>query len=241
LNKSIERLCAHSILVCAVFLALGVFVVAGWLPPVAPSMEAQSIAALFEAHRFRIQVGMTMFGFSGMFYWSFAAAIATQMNRIEGPHHPLTRLQLLASNGTALAIMALAFLGLAMAYRPHIEPTTLQLANDVLWLVFVGLYPPGVMQNLAIGLCILSDKTEGEARVYPRWVGFVNLWVAASFAPGLYIAFFKSGPFAWNGLLGFWPVAVGFFVWAMVMWWTTVQAIRRAPSPAGYRQGVRDS
>jgi hypothetical protein len=228
-NKSIEMLCAHSIIVCAAFLSLGMFVVAGWLPPVSPSLDAESVVAMFATHRLRIQIGMTLLGFSSMFYWSFAAAIATQMNRIEGEHHPLTRLQLLASNGTALAIMALAFLGLAMTFRPHIEPGTMQLANDLLWLVFVGLYPPGVMQNLAIGLCILNDKREGDSRVYPRWVGFVNLWVAASFGPGLYIVFFKSGPFAWNGLLGFWPVAVGFFVWASVMWWVTVRAIRRAP------------
>jgi hypothetical protein len=184
---------------------------------------------MFTEHRFRIQLGMTLLGFSGMFYWSFAAAIATQMRRIEGEHHPLTRLQLLASNGTAMAIMGLAFLGLALTYRANIEPSTVQLANDFLWLVFVGLYPPGVMQNLAIGLCILHDKDMSENRVYPRWIGFVNLWVAASFAPGLYIAFFKSGPFAWDGLFGFWPVAVGFFVWAMVMWWATIRAIKRAP------------
>jgi hypothetical protein len=30
---------------------------------------------------------------SAMFYWFFAAAIATQMQRIEGEHHPLTRIE----------------------------------------------------------------------------------------------------------------------------------------------------
>ena len=163
-----------------------------------------------------------------MFYWFFAAAIATQMQRIEGEHHPLTRIEMTSSNGTALALMFLTFLGLAMTFRPNIEPSTLQLANDFLWLVFVGLYMPGVAQNLSIGVCILQDQRPDDEKIYPRWVAFVNFWVAASFAPGLYIAFFHTGPFAWNGLLGFWPVAFGFFAWAGVMWWATVRAINRA-------------
>jgi hypothetical protein len=228
MNKPIELMCAHSILVCCFFLALGFFGVAGWMPLVSPQMDAESVAAMFRDNRLRIQVGLTLLGFSSMFYWAFAGAIATQMARIEGIHHPLTRIQMVAANGTAMAIMMLAFIGLAMAFRPDIEPTTMQLANDFLWLVFVGLYPPGVMQNLCIGFCILSDKREKEQKIYPRWVAFVNLWVAVLFLPGGYIAFFHSGPFAWNGILGFWPVGIGFFVWAGVMWWGTVRAIKRA-------------
>jgi hypothetical protein len=228
MNKPIELMCAHSILVCSFFLALGIFGVAGWMPIVPPSMDATEIAAMFEQNRLRIQIGMSLFGFSSMFYWSFAASIATQMARIEGQHHPLTRIQLLASNGTAIAIMMLAFLGLSLTFRPQIDPATLQLANDFLWLVFVGLYPPGVMQNMAIGFCILSDKRPADQKIYPRWLGFLNFWVAVLFLPGAYIAYFREGPFAWNGLLGFWPVGIGFFGWAIAMWWGTVRAIKRA-------------
>jgi hypothetical protein len=229
MNKRIELACAHSIIACAAFLALGFFGIAGWLPPLPARLDAQAIAAMFDEHRLHIQIGLTVFGFSGMFYWFFAAAIATQMQRIEGEHHPLTRIQMAAANGTALAIMFLAFLGLAMCYRPHIEPTALQLANDFLWLVFVGLYMPGVAQNLAIGLSILHDQRPDAEKIYPRWLGFLNFWVAASFGPGLYIAFFHDGPFAWSGIFGFWPVAIGFFLWAATMWWATVRAIQRAP------------
>jgi hypothetical protein len=224
MNKTLELMCAHSILVCCFFLALGFFGVAGWMPLVPPEMTADALSAMFEDDRMRIKFGATLLGFSSMFYWSFAAAVATQLKRIEGRHSPMTRLEMVASNGTAMAIMFLAFLILSMTYRPDIEPTALQLANDFMWLVFVGLYPPGVMQNLAIGFAILSDKN--EKKIYPRWVAFVNLWVAFLFLPGGYIAFFSEGPFSWDGILGFWPVGIGFFLWAVVMWYWTVKAIQ---------------
>ena len=228
MNKSIELLCAHSIIVCSVFLGLGLFGIAGWMPPLHADMDAQAVAAMFEHDRLRIQLGLTVFGFSAMFYWFFAAAIATQMQRIEGEYHPLTRIQMTSSNGTAMALMLLTFLGLTMCFRSNIEPTALQMVNDFWWLIFVGLWMPGVAQNLSIGFCILHDKRPDEEKIYPRWVAFVNFWVAVSFAPGAYIAFFHTGPFAWNGILGFWPVGIGFFGWAGVMWWATVRAIKRA-------------
>lgn len=228
MNKRIELLCAHSIIVCCVLLALGIFGIAGWLPPVRADMDAAALASMFEQDRMRIRIGMTVMGASAIFYWFFAAAVSTQLQRIEGEFHPLSRIQMISAAGTALAIMFLTFLGLAMAYRPGIEPTTLQLANDFFWFVFVGLWMPGVSQNLAIGVGILCDKRPEAERLYPRWVAFVNFWVAFLFIPGGYIAFFHSGPFSWHGIFGLWPVGFGFFLWAVVMWWHTVQAIKRA-------------
>ncbi len=228
MNKQIELLCAHSIIVCSVLLALGIFGIAGWLPPVSANLDADAIVELFRADRMRIRIGMTVMGSSAMFYWFFAAAISTQLQRIEGVFHPLSRIQMVAASGTALAIMFLTFLALAMCMRTDIDPSALQLGNDLFWLIFVGLWMPGVAQNLAIGVGILVDQRVGEERIYPRWVAYVNFWVAMLFLPGVYIAFFKSGPFAWSGLFGLWPVAFGFFVWAAVMWWATVRAIRRA-------------
>ena len=47
----------------------------------------------------------------------------------------------------------------------------------------------------------------------------------AGLMPGVLIPFFKHGPFGWNGLLGFWVVAVAFFVWVFLMWIFTAKAI----------------
>jgi hypothetical protein len=53
----------------------------------------------------------------------------------------------------------------------------------------------------------------------PRWVGFANIWIAILFLPGALLPFFHSGPFSWNGIIGFWLVANALFGWIVIMWW----------------------
>jgi hypothetical protein len=53
--------------------------------------------------------------------------------------------------------------------------------------------------------------------LWPRWVGYLNLWIALSGAGGGLAVFFKHGPFAWNGLVGFYIPIAAFTVWIAVM------------------------
>ena len=66
-------------------------------------------------------------------------------------------------------------------------------------------------------------------KTYPRWVGFAAIWSAILFILGALVPFFYSGPFAWNGLIAFWLVAIIFFGCIFVMWWMTVKAIESDP------------
>jgi hypothetical protein len=90
--------------------------------------------------------------------------------------------------------------------------------------MIIGAYPPVLLQALAIGLCILRDKSPRLR--FPRWVGFGNFWAAILFLPGALLPFFQTGPFTWKGLIGFWLVAVVFFGWIVLMWLMTLRAIR---------------
>lgn len=56
-----------------------------------------------------------------------------------------------------------------------------------------------------------------EREVLPRWLGFYNLWTAFLTLPGLLLIFFRTGAFAWNGVLVFWVVATVFGGWYLVM------------------------
>lgn len=124
------------------------------------------------------------------------------------------------------AILVASLFWLVLAYRPGTTPPeVIQLINDFCWFCFVGAYPPIVLQLIAIGICILLDKSSQP--VYPRWLGFANFWIAFGFMPGALVPFFKAGPFAWNGVLAFWLVAVLFFAWILLMWWYTLKAIRQ--------------
>ena len=68
-----------------------------------------------------------------------------------------------------MAILLPAWLWMVMSYRPGAtSPETLQLANDFNWMMFIGMFPPAVLQNVSIALCIFSDKSSRP--VYPRWL-----------------------------------------------------------------------
>jgi len=224
MNRLNHLLCAHSALVFAVLLGLGIFGIAGWMPLIDPGMGAADLATEFHEHRWRIRLGMSVLAFSAVFWWTMSAAIAMQMKRIEGASHPLTYVQMAASCGTVLIILLAAYFWLIAAYREETAPATVQVLSDFAWITFVGFYPPGFIQNVSIGWCILTDRN--EAKVYPRWVGFANIWLAILFLPGALIPFFHGGPFSWNGIIGFWLVAFAFFGWILMMWWMTVQAIK---------------
>ena len=57
------------------------------------------------------------------------------------------------------------------------------------------------MQNIAIGIAAFKDT---EAKVFPRWLGYFNFWAALAFLPAALLYFFKTGPFAWDGVFVFW-------------------------------------
>jgi hypothetical protein len=232
MNKTSQLLCAHSGLLFAVLLGVGFFGIVGWLPPQDPSISSTDLAQLFREDASRIRIGMTMMAFGSVFWWSFAAAIAIQMKRIEGDSHPLTYVQMASASGGVMAVLFPAYFWLAMVYRPEgPSPETMQLLNDLGWMTFIGMYPPGFLQNVALGLCILSSKNVQQ--IFPRWLGYVNLWFAVGFMPGALLPFFKTGPFAWNGVIGFWLVATVFFGWIVLMWWATVRAIRQQETLQG--------
>lgn len=224
MNKSAHRLCAHSGWLYCVIMCAGIFLTAGWLPPVDPVKSAADIQQLFIGDQMRIRIGMSLLALASVLFWPFSAAISAQLHRIEGEDRLWSTIQMAAAAGTVVAALIPAYVWLAMAYRPELtDPATLQLFNDLGWLTFVGMYPPAVVQNVAIGFCILG-AAPGRA-VYPRWMGYFCFWIAVCYLVGALIAFFKSGPFAWNGLFGFWVAAVAFFGWIMVMWRSTLKAI----------------
>ena len=227
MNKTNQLLCAHSAWAVIVLMSAGIFGIAGWFPPLSPELTGDDLARMFAEHRMQIRIGMTLTALSGAFWWTMSAAIAIQMRRIEMNRPVLTYVQMASASGSALIIMAAGYFWLVAAYRDNTSPEMIQMLSDFAWLTFVGFYPPGFIQNMSIGFCILNDKS--GKNVYPRWVGFANIWIAILFLPGALLPFFHSGPFSWNGVIGFWLVGVAFFGWIIMMWWMTVKAIKNDP------------
>lgn len=86
-------------------------------------------------------------------------------------------------------------------------------------------WPPFGLWMIVIALAILGDKN--ETGFYPRWAAYYTVWCALALAPASLIAFWKDGPFAYNGAISFWFAFFMFFIWMCTMTYLTLKATTR--------------
>lgn len=222
MNTRNQLVCAHSTVIVILFTLLGLLL-AGWIPPPPPALEAEQVAQMF-ADNTQLRIGLAIIALMFPLFMGLAVAIAAQLRRIEGSSHVMSDLQLLSAALAVVAVMLPCLTWLAISYRGGLPNQIMQVFNDICWFIFLGAVAPAVLQPVAVGLCILGN--ESSEQVYPRWLGYGNLWLAFLFVPAVLIPFFKTGPFAWNGLFSFWLALTVFFFWLVLNYVYTVKAIR---------------
>lgn len=77
-------------------------------------------------------------------------------------------------------------------FRPERPAELTKLVNDLSYVMLILPWPPIFGQLGALVVAIFHDRS--AAPVFPRWLGFVNLWVALLLLPASMIIFFKTGP-----------------------------------------------
>ncbi len=215
MNTRNQLLCAWSGVAFAVLFTLGFWPITHFMPPPSPNASALDIATMYREHTNQIRLGLlVMMGASGCIL-PFAAVISAQMKRMEDAPSVLTYLQLASGALGVVFFIVPCLLWSIAAFRPERDAELIQLFNDAGWLMFLMPFTTFIVQNFAIGLAILGDRSAQP--VFPRWVAYFNFWVAVLFVPGGLLTFFKSGPFAWNGLFAFWVPFVVFFTWYILM------------------------
>lgn len=214
---------------CGLLFIVGFFVgwglVAGFIPPPSPLKPADDVVAYFIDNQYRIILGCIITMGCVMFVAPFTAALVHQLRRIEGSTRILANVQMMAGAATISVATVSCLIFLVAAYRPQRDPQVTQMLSDFGFTTFIGPFAPGFVQCLVIAVAVFSDRR--AQTIYPRWVGYFNLWVAVGFLPGPVLFFFLSGPFAWNGIAAFWIPAVAFGSWFLVMVYTTVNAINQ--------------
>ena len=225
MNTRYQLMCVWSGVAVFLLFGIGLWPIAGFFPPLLPSASAGEIAAIYQQNTTAIRAGMLPLIMSGGFYAAWVAVISIQMRRIEGAHPVMAYTQMIAGAATLMFFLLSPLIWTTAAFRPERAIELTQGLNDLGWIMFVMAVSTGIFQNLAIGFAILGDK--GPRPLFPRWAGFFNFWVAVLTLPGLLLTFFKTGPFAWNGLLAFYLPAGVFFLWFFVMIPLLIKAIKR--------------
>lgn len=225
MNTKGQVLCAWSGILSIVVFFAGWWPLAGFLPPISPAWEAQQIADAYLGNAAGIRFAAICFLYSASLLVLFYAGISAQLKRIEGEFGPMSIAQI------ALGVLAVvpfipAAVSLCVAtFRPERDIADILLFSDFTWILFLMVAPPAMFQFFTIGYAILSDR--GSRPVFPRWLGFFTFWCAILSTPSVIIVFFKSGPFAWSGLFGFWIPATVFGVWTIAMAVMLLKAIKQ--------------
>jgi hypothetical protein len=211
--------------VAMTFFGLSLISLCHFIPPLPPTLTAEQVAAHFREHSFGIRLGMVLFMFSGTLLVPITAIFALLIKRIEGKASILTYSQLITGTVALVLFIPPVICWTAAAYRPERAIEDIMLLNDLGWFFFIMIVPPGILQVVLIGIAILQDKRPEP--LFPRWLAYLNFWVGVLFIPGGVVSLFKTGPFAWNGLIAFWiPVAI-FGAWWYVMFIMCLKAIRK--------------
>lgn len=227
MNKRAQFLCLACAPIMGIFIAVGWWLLAEFVPPPSPELNAAEVAGIFQANVSGIRYGMILMMVGLTFWFPFVAVTSAQIYRMEGTPPVLAYTQLMGGSISVAAVFIGSMIWATAAFRPDRDPAITLMLNDLAWLFITMPFGAAIIQNLATGLAIMGDQN--TPRVMPRWVGFVNFWMALLLLPAALILLFKSGPFAWNGLLGFWVPLVGFSIWFNVMLYALYMAIKNQP------------
>jgi hypothetical protein len=193
--------------------------IAGFVPPPSPAWSAERIGRFYADNRTGIRVGMIGAMFGSALLLPFFTIISAEIRKIEGPSALLAPTQF---GGAVVLVTFFQIIGLVWllaSYRPEINPEIIRALNDYCWFVWSMLIPTYIIQFVCMAVAGLMDIRPHP--LWPRWAAYLNLWVAVTGAGGILAVFFKKGPFAWNGVVGFWiPVilfAIGMSVTAVLL------------------------
>ena len=223
-----------AIAVFGLAMPLGFFVFGKFIPPHLPSASAAEIAAHYAAHTNSIRVGVLICLLGTVPWYTIVGVLYAQLRRIEranGEPAFVSVIQVAAGGPLATCGMVIPFFMWATAaFRPDRDPDLILLLNDLGWISFVLPFTPFIAQNVAIAIGVLRDRQPRP--LLPRWFGWLTLWVILTGVAAFLILFFKTGPFAWNGLIAFWiPLPLG-WAYLLTMVILLLKAFRRDDYPA---------
>lgn len=180
-------------------------------PPIpGPGLTPDGIIAFTLGNAAHMQLGMALLAIFLGFASFGTGLIVVQMKRMSGPGPTLAYAYM--ASGAAAALPGCFFCALAFsvaAFRPDRDPQIVAMLYDVGFVGFIGCLGCFATQYVAFATAIFLDRRA----IFPRWLGYVTIWNLVTELVAVPVWIFKSGPYAWNGLLSFYLGVMIFVVW----------------------------
>lgn len=160
-----------------------------------------------ETYQWRIIIGCSLFYIAAGFLTPSSIQFGIMLSKIEG-RYPLWSITTAASGlFICLIIFFNACAWIVSAYRPETNADVIQAFNDFSWFGFLLGWFFLALEMFATAIVELQDKREQP--MVPRWFPWATLAGCFLLIGAAGPAFFKSGPFAYHGALGYYlPLAV---------------------------------
>lgn len=209
---------------------IGFFVMWGLVarnfPPMPASTEPQAMWQRDHDHRTAIMLGMSVCMVLAACYMTFGAAVSRVMRRIEGPEGMLSNLEMMGATITYCPIVIACGIWLTSALQiDTLSPDMVQTMYYLAWMIIDLAYFVTSWQIIAAALVFLRDRR--ERKLVPAWVSGWGMVTVATFFPVSLIPFFKTGPFAFNGLFNFWIAFCTWYIWIVSMSFFIIRAVGR--------------
>ena len=232
MRRRTELWCVWSGVPFVVLFFVGLLLLAGFVPPPSPNLSAAEIAAVYRDGNFSIRLGVLLCFLGTMFFLAFGSGVVGQTRRIPGVAPTVTYFQIASFAASVLIIIFPLMCWWTAAFRPESRgPDLIQLVNDLGWLTFVVGFAPYVTWAVSTGLAIFSDTSADP--LFPRWSGYLCVFVGLVQIPPGVLVFFKTGPFAWDGLISWWVPMFDFFGWIVAMTLLSARAVDQGTAGSG--------
>lgn len=196
-----------------IVVAFAGWLIAGVLPfPLGPDDSEQKVVG-FYADGMHVVLGIGLATIGVSLLSPLVAAISYLMDSGSPGARLLSLVQLVSGSVTAVLLFVPMLIMAIIAFRPERSPELTVMLNDLAWLLFITPIMPFIIQNLAIAASALFD----ESSPFPRWMGYLNCWIAFTFSFDVLALVIHEGPFAWNGILIFWLALTSYSVFLLAM------------------------
>jgi hypothetical protein len=187
------------------------------MPLPMPTLSADEVASFYTANSFSIRVGAVITSWTSAFLVPISIVISVQLARLEKGTPVWSILYFAGGILTSIFLVLPPVLWGVAAFTPTRPPEITLVLHEFAILAFVTTTQFFIFYMVAFVVVVLS-QTPNSASPFPRWFGFLTIWVATITEVGAVGFLTKHGPFAWNGLFVFWlPFGIGFT-------WLTLQA-----------------
>jgi len=199
------------------------------LPPA--TLSAAEVADFYTRNSVPIRIGAAICSWTGAFPIPLTIVIALQMVRLEKGFPIWSIVQF--AGGVMMSIFVVLppmFWGVA-AFTPTRSSEVTLVMHEFGNLAFIATDQYFIFQFIAVAVVCLTQKVDPHSP-FPRWSGYLTLWAAFAIEIGVAAYLFKTGPFAWNGLLVYWIPILMYGAWFMTVSLNLLRALKRQSDQA---------